>query len=68
LTEAEIEKVKLGVELWFGAEEIRDRMQKRIVFLEKKFAAKEAAEKKAAKAPRKTAAPAPKKTPVKRNA
>ena len=66
LTDPEIEKVKLGVELWFSAEDIRDRMQKRIVFLEKKFAAKEAAEKKAAKAPRKT--PAVKKTPVKRNA
>ena len=37
LSEAEIEKVKLGVELWFSAEEIRERMTKRGDWLEKKF-------------------------------
>jgi ATP-dependent protease ClpP protease subunit len=59
LTESEIEKVKLGVELWLDADEIRQRIEKRVAYLEKKAAQAEAAEKKAAKVPAKKA-PAPK--------
>jgi ATP-dependent protease ClpP protease subunit len=36
LTKEEIAKVKLGVELWFNADEIRSRIQHRIKFLENK--------------------------------
>lgn len=36
LTESEMEKVKLGVELWFSADEVRERMDRRIAYLEEK--------------------------------
>ena len=41
LSKEEIEKVKLGVELWFSADEIRERMEKRMKYLEKLLEAEE---------------------------
>jgi ATP-dependent protease ClpP protease subunit len=37
LTAAEIERVKIGVELWFDADEIRERMVKRVEFLNAEY-------------------------------
>lgn len=54
LTKEEITKIKLGVELWFDADEIRDRIQNRIKFLEEKAKQEEAEETKPAKKPRRT--------------
>jgi ATP-dependent protease ClpP protease subunit len=41
LTKEELVKVKAGVELWFDADEIRQRMKSRIKFLESKLRKKE---------------------------
>lgn len=56
LTKEEIAKIKLGVELWFNADEIRDRIQNRIKYLEDKAKEAEAAEVTPAKKSRRTKA------------
>ena len=44
LTSEEIEKVKIGVEFWFDAEEIRARLERRTEYLQEKFAEEPATE------------------------
>ena len=38
LTEDELEKVKIGVEFWFDADEIRTRLERRTAYLQTKYA------------------------------
>jgi ATP-dependent protease ClpP protease subunit len=55
LSDSELTKIKLGVELWFDAEEIRERLDSRVKFMEAKLA-KEQSEQQPKKNTRKKAA------------
>ena len=49
LTESELERVKQGVEYWFNAEEIKERMNKRFEFIQKREEAMEKAKRNTSK-------------------